>query len=85
MDKEGASFNGALKEAQDLGYAERNPEADVEGHDTCRKIAILTAMATKKEVNYQDIHTEGITRELPLSCLDPAAWKGIRYLPGWRL
>ncbi|MCI8725820.1 MAG: homoserine dehydrogenase [Hungatella sp.] len=62
MDKEGASFNGALKEAQDLGYAERNPEADVEGHDTCRKIAILTAMATKKEVNYQDIHTEGITR-----------------------
>ena len=55
-------LNGALKEAQDLGYAERNPEADVEGHDTCRKIAILTAMATKKEVNYQDIHTEGITR-----------------------
>lgn len=62
MDKEGASFNGALKEAQDLGYAERNPEADVEGHDTCRKIAILTAMATKKEVNYQDIYTEGITK-----------------------
>lgn len=62
MDKEGASFNGALKEAQDLGYAERNPEADVEGHDTCRKIAILTAMATKKEVDYQEIHTEGITR-----------------------
>lgn len=62
MDKEGASFNGALKEAQDLGYAERNPEADVEGHDTCRKIAILTAMATGKEVNYEDIYTEGITK-----------------------
>ena len=62
MDKEGASFNGALKEAQDLGYAERNPEADVEGHDTCRKIAILTAMATRREVDYQDIHTEGITK-----------------------
>lgn len=62
MDKEGASFNGALKEAQDLGYAERNPEADVEGHDTCRKIAILTAMATGREVNYEDIYTEGITR-----------------------
>ena len=61
MDKEGASFNGALKEAQDLGYAERNPEADVEGHDTCRKIAILTAMATGREVNYEDIYTEGIT------------------------
>lgn len=62
MDKEGASFGGALKEAQDLGYAERNPEADVEGHDTCRKIAILTAMATGREVNYEDIYTEGITQ-----------------------
>ena len=62
MDKEGASFEGALKEAQALGYAEQNPEADVEGHDTCRKIAILTAMATGREVDYQEIHTEGITR-----------------------
>lgn len=62
MDKEGASFAAALKEAQDLGYAERNPEADVEGHDTCRKIAILTAMATGREVNYEDIYTEGITK-----------------------
>ena len=34
----------------------------MEGHDTCRKIAILTAMATGKEVNYEDIYTEGITR-----------------------
>lgn len=62
MDKEGDSFTGALREAQNLGYAERNPEADVEGHDTCRKIAILTAMATGKEVNYEDIYTEGITK-----------------------
>lgn len=62
MDKEGASFEDVLKEAQALGYAERNPEADVEGHDTCRKLAILTAMVTGKEVNYEDIHTEGITR-----------------------
>lgn len=62
MDKEGASFEDVLKEAQDLGYAERNPEADVEGHDTCRKIAILTAMATEKEVNYENIYTEGITK-----------------------
>lgn len=61
MDKEGATFAGALKEAQELGYAERNPEADVDGHDTCRKIAILTAMATGKEVNYEEIYTEGIT------------------------
>ena len=62
MDKEGESFENALKEAQNLGYAERNPEADVEGHDTCRKIAILTAMAPGKEVNYEDIYTEGITK-----------------------
>ena len=62
IDKEGESFENALKEAQNLGYAERNPEADVEGHDTCRKIAILTAMATGREVDYEDIYTEGITR-----------------------
>lgn len=62
MDKEGASFEWALKEAQALGYAERNPEADVEGHDTCRKIAILTAMATGREVDYKEIPTEGITK-----------------------
>lgn len=62
MDKEGDTFENALREAQNLGYAERNPEADVEGYDTCRKIAILTAMAAGKEVDYQDIYTEGITK-----------------------
>ncbi|NBH73494.1 homoserine dehydrogenase [Clostridiaceae bacterium] len=62
MDREGASFDEVLREAQELGYAEQNPQADVEGHDTCRKIAILTAMVTGKEVNYEDISTEGITR-----------------------
>lgn len=62
MAKEGVSFESALKEAQELGYAERNPEADVEGYDTCRKIAILTAVTSGKEVNYEDIYTEGITK-----------------------
>ncbi len=62
MDKAGETFEAALREAQELGYAERNPEADVEGHDTCRKIAILTAMATGHEVNYEHIYTEGITK-----------------------
>lgn len=62
MNKAGDTFANALKQAQDLGYAERNPEADVKGYDTCRKIAILTAMATGKEVNYEDIYTEGITK-----------------------
>ncbi len=46
MDKAGETFEEALSKAQELGYAERNPEADVEGHDTCRKIAILTALAS---------------------------------------
>lgn len=62
MYEEGWSFEEALKKAQELGYAERNPEADVEGYDTCRKIAILTAVATGREVNYEEIPTEGITK-----------------------
>lgn len=61
MFSEGSSFEEALKEAQDLGYAERNPAADVEGHDACRKTAILASLATGKFVDYQDIPTEGIT------------------------
>lgn len=62
MNQEGQTFEEALAKAQELGYAERNPEADVEGYDTCRKIAILTALATGKEVNYEEVSTEGITR-----------------------
>ena len=62
MDKEGASFDAVLKEAQELGYAERNPEADVEGYDACRKIAILTSLAYGQQVDYEDIYTEGITK-----------------------
>ena len=55
MAREGQTFEEALKKAQELGYAERNPEADVEGYDTCRKITILTSLATGKEVNYEDV------------------------------
>ncbi|MEF9954170.1 MAG: homoserine dehydrogenase [Clostridium sp.] len=62
MNREGQTFEEALKKAQELGYAERNPEADVEGYDTCRKISILTALATGKEVDYEKVYTEGITR-----------------------
>ena len=62
MDKEGESFENALKEAQNLGYAERNPEADVEGHDTCRKDCHSHSHGNRKEVDYEDIYTEGITR-----------------------
>lgn len=62
MSREGASYDEVLKEAQELGYAERNPEADVEGYDACRKIAILSSLMTGKTVNYEDIYTEGITK-----------------------
>lgn len=62
MEKEGADFEDVLKEAQDKGYAERNPEADVEGYDACRKIAILSSLMCGKNVKYEDIYTEGITK-----------------------
>ncbi len=60
MFAEGTSFESALTEAQELGYAERNPSADVDGHDACRKTAILSSLATGKFVDYNDIPTEGI-------------------------
>lgn len=62
MTHEGIDFDTALKEAQEKGYAERNPEADVEGYDACRKIAILTSLASGCQVDYEDIYTEGITK-----------------------
>ncbi len=61
MKQDGADFETVLKEAQEKGYAERNPEADVEGHDACRKIAILSSLMLGKTVHYEDIYTEGIT------------------------
>ena len=62
MSREGAEYEAVLKEAQEKGYAEQNPAADVEGYDACRKIAILTSMAYGMQVDYEDIYTEGITR-----------------------
>ncbi len=62
MSKQGLDFDTVLKEAQALGYAERNPSADVDGFDACRKIAILSSLAYGKNVNYEDIYTEGITK-----------------------
>lgn len=62
MAKEGSDFDVVLKEAQELGYAEKDPTADVEGYDACRKIAILTSLAYGKQVNYEEVYTEGITK-----------------------
>ncbi|MGN0183439.1 MAG: homoserine dehydrogenase [Candidatus Ornithomonoglobus sp.] len=61
MIKNHKSFDTALADAQANGYAERNPAADIEGHDACRKIAILASLASGKEVDYSKISTEGIT------------------------
>ena len=62
MSREGISYQEVLKEAQALGYAERNPEADVEGYDACRKIAILTSLAFGNTVKFEEVYTEGITK-----------------------
>lgn len=62
MAREGADFQDVLLKAQEKGYAEKNPEADVEGYDACRKIAILTSLMTGKTVDYKEIYTEGITK-----------------------
>lgn len=61
MFEKGANFEDVLKKAQEMGYAERNPEADVEGYDACRKIAILSSLAFGRQVDFEDIYTEGIT------------------------
>ncbi len=62
MADEGVEFDTALKDAQAKGYAEKDPTADVEGYDSCRKIAILTSLVCGQQVDFEDIHTEGITK-----------------------
>ena len=65
MITEGADFNTVLKEAQEKGYAEADPTADVEGQDACRKIAILSSLAYGKFLNFENVYTEGITKITP--------------------
>ena len=62
MSEEGSEFADVLKDAQQKGYAEADPTADVEGHDACRKIAILTSLIAGSQVDFEDIHCEGITK-----------------------
>ena len=62
MSEEGLDYDAVLEDAQERGYAERNPAADVEGHDARRKIAILSSLAFGKYVDYEDVYTEGITK-----------------------
>ncbi|UFN44297.1 homoserine dehydrogenase [Nocardioides okcheonensis] len=60
MDTSGAGFSEALQEAQELGYAEADPTADVEGFDAAAKAAILASLAFHSRVTASDVHREGI-------------------------
>jgi homoserine dehydrogenase len=62
MTSEGLSFEKALNEAQELGYAEADPTADIEGYDAARKIAILASVAFGTRVTFTDVFVEGITK-----------------------
>ena len=62
MTFEGLEFDDVLKDAQSRGYAEADPTADIEGHDACRKIAILTSLVCGQQVDFEEIYTEGITK-----------------------
>lgn len=61
MIRAGLSFDAALKEAQQNGYAEQDPTADIEGHDACRKICILSSLSFGRHVYPSQVPTEGIT------------------------
>lgn len=82
MIEEGMDFADALKLAQDLGYAERNPEADIEGHDACRKICILASLAFGKHIYPDAVLTQGITN-ITLKDVEYARlWGGVIKLIG---
>jgi len=66
MAEEGVSFEEALAEAQELGYAEADPAADVEGHDAAAKCAILASIAFNARVVASDVFREGISRVTPV-------------------
>ena len=82
MIREQTSFADALALAQKLGYAERNPSADVDGHDACRKICILASLCFGKHIYPEFVHTEGI-RSVTLEDVAYAEdWGGVIKLIG---
>ena len=82
MFSEGMSFDQALALAQQLGYAEKNPTADVDGHDACRKICILAALAFGKHVYPEQVHTEGIRGISEQDVRAAETWGGVIKLIG---
>ena len=82
MIRENMQLEDALKLAQELGYAERNPAADIEGHDACRKICILASLTYGKHIYPEACYTEGITG-ITLSDVEYATvWGGVIKLIG---
>lgn len=82
MISEGMGFDDALKLAQELGYAEKDPTADVEGHDACRKICILASLAYGKHIYPDNVHTEGITKITLEDVKYAENWGGVIKLIG---
>jgi homoserine dehydrogenase len=82
MITEKMSFDDALALAQKLGYAERNPAADIEGQDACRKICILASLSYGKHVYPEQVHTEGITKITLADVEYAASWGGVVKLVG---
>ena len=82
MIRDHMSFEDALKMAQQLGYAERNPAADVEGADACRKICILASLAYGKHVYPESVHTQGITNITLEDVAYASSWGGVIKLIG---
>lgn len=82
MIHEQMTFEDALALAQKLGYAERNPAADIEGADACRKICILASLAYGKHVYPNQVHTEGVTQIALEDVAYAAAWGGVVKLVG---
>ena len=82
MIRKGKTFETALKDAQNNGFAERNPAADIEGADACRKICILASLAFGKHVYPEQVHTQGITKITLEDVAYAAAWGGVIKLIG---
>lgn len=82
MIHEQMPFDTALKLAQELGYAEKDPTADVEGHDACRKICILASLCYGKHVYPDTVHTEGITKLTLADVAYAEDWGGVIKLIG---
>ena len=82
MIREGMAFADALKLAQELGYAEKDPTADVEGIDACRKICILASIAFGKHIYPEHVYTEGISKITLEDVAYAEAWGGVIKLIG---